>query len=259
MAGEYGFILDNMNFSFSSVSTFENCNYAFKLTYIDAEERVNNFYGQYGSFIHLIMEKFFDGELDYFEMASYFEDNYDKQITIFPPAFQGQIYDTYKEKGKKFFENFSFDRNQYDTLIVEDSIYLAVDGYKAIAKPDLLLKDKTTGKHILIDFKTANVYKPNGTLDQKKMNGYMKQFLLYAWAIEQDRGIVVDEIHVWFINCNGKVEKASVDQQAMVENLEWFKNSLNNIVNEGNFEPNNTNKFFCQNLCSVSGKCEFKP
>ena len=71
MNSKYDYILGNLKFSYSSANTFNTCAYAFKLTYIDAVERENNFFGVYGSFMHLILEKYFNKELDFLNLPHF--------------------------------------------------------------------------------------------------------------------------------------------------------------------------------------------
>ena len=39
MSNEYDFILDSLNYSYSSVNSYETCALGFKMTYIDYKER----------------------------------------------------------------------------------------------------------------------------------------------------------------------------------------------------------------------------
>ena len=54
-------------------------------TYIDKSEKKENFFSQYGSYMHLILEMFSKQQLDFPELVPYFEGNYDKFITEYPP------------------------------------------------------------------------------------------------------------------------------------------------------------------------------
>jgi hypothetical protein len=253
---EFDFILDSLKFSFSSTKTYETCHYAFKLTYIEALERGNNFYGQYGSFVHLILEKYFKDELDFFELEDFYKDHYYEHVQSQPPAFQPNIAEDYYNKGLEYFSNFSFDKSKYNILLVEDALYPSIGDLKFIAKPDLILQEKETGKNILVDFKTANAYK-NGKLDKKKMAEYMKQFLIYAWSIWSEMHVEINEINVWFINC-GKIEIIPVDVVEEQMAIKWFTDTIEKIKQDDSFPPNVSSSFFCSQLCSVSEQCQYK-
>jgi hypothetical protein len=253
----FDFITENIKYSYSSVSTFETCNHAFYLTYIMCEDRsFNSAYGQFGSFVHLCLEKYFKNELKISELSNFYRKHYCEYVTMPFPAFHKNANETYFNNGLNFFDNFEFDKSEYEILIIEDSISAEYNGIKLVVKPDLVLKELSTGKIYLIDFKTANGYK-NDKLDKQKMIGYLRQFYLYCYFIWLQKNISVDEIHIWFV-INDKIEKIIFDPVKAQENLEWFIDVIENIKNEEEFKANNKNKFFCDNLCSVSANCNFK-
>lgn len=77
----YKNILDNMVWSFSSVNSYCTCPYAFKLSYIDKKEKVNNAFAEFGSFVHSLLEKYFKGEIEFFELSQMYESEYDSNVT----------------------------------------------------------------------------------------------------------------------------------------------------------------------------------
>ena len=155
---DYSFIIDGVRFSYSSVSTFETCPYAFKLTYIDVLPRLNNFFAEYGSFTHECLEKYFNGELELFELSQYYMENYDAFVTSISPV---GLEARYKEQGQAFFDNFSVDRNDYEILVIEDKIDFTVKDVLFVAKPDLVLRNKKTQKTGLYDYKTSVPFRKN--------------------------------------------------------------------------------------------------
>ena len=66
--GQNDFILDGMRWSFSSVNTYNTCPQAFRLGYLDALPRVDNAFSDWGTFLHSLMEKYFRGEAEFFEL-----------------------------------------------------------------------------------------------------------------------------------------------------------------------------------------------
>ena len=81
----YQFILDGLVWSYSNLSSFDTCPKMWYNTYIDKSEKKENFFSQYGSYMHLILEMFSKQQLDFPELVPYFEGNYDKFITEYPP------------------------------------------------------------------------------------------------------------------------------------------------------------------------------
>ena len=252
----FDFILNGFKYSHSSVTTYETCNYAFYLTYIQAEERKKNFYSQYGIFSHRILEKFFKNELAVYDLAPYYRENYDKYITLEPPSYKkNNASQEYYDKGLYYFENFSFDKSLYEIILIEENINFSLQNIKVVVKPDLVLFEKEASKYILTDFKTANAYK-NGKLDKVKMKGYMKQFNLYAYGIWIAKELPIDEIDVWFITC-GKTERVKMDAMYVQEVMDWFYNLTEKINQDEEWKPYIGNQWYCNFLCSVKNSCPF--
>jgi len=255
----YDFILDNMRYSFSSVTNFEGCKQNFYLTYIESEERRQNCWGQFGSYCHLILEKYFSGELEHSELKDFYISKYTENVYLPFPRFIKNAAENYYNNGLNFFENFTFDKTLWEILLIEADIKTEHNGIKLTVKPDLVLREKSTGKNILIDFKTANGYKANGKLDSTKMLNYLRQFYLYCYFVWQTQGIAIDEIHVWFI-VNGKTHIEIFDPVKAQEAVEWFLGVIEEINQEEEFVGNtsNGNKFYCENLCSFGdGTCKY--
>lgn len=253
---KYAEKLKEMHFSYSSVTTFQQCKYAFFLTYVAKKERGNNAFGEYGTFMHSILEKFFKEELLAFELPEYYARNYYSAVTKSFPKFMKFADDEYFDKGLRFFTQFDFDISDYDVLVIEEPVKTEDNGINLVVKPDLVLKEKKTGKMILVDFKTANAYK-NGKLDSKKVKDYLVQFYLYCYYLSKVKGIEIDEIDIWFIT-NGTIEKIPFDRAEADKVSRWFTESVSAILNEEKWKPNNESSFFCNELCSVSKWCKYK-
>jgi len=255
----YKMVIDNLTFSYSSVTSFITCPYMFKLTYIDSKTRSNNWYAEFGSFMHLILEKFFKNELDIMELSEFYKDNYTKNVLANPPLYPAGISERYYNDGLKFFDEFDFDKSIYDILFIEDKVDAVLNGSKLVIKPDIILREKSSGNTILMDYKTSNPYK-NNKIDSKKIEDYKKQMYLYAYFINHTTQFKIDKIKLWFVRINEFVEFDYVEEEAG-DVVNWFYNGIMNIQLEEDFPHADTvkNKFFCQNLCSVSEFCEFKP
>jgi len=262
MGSKYDFILENIRFSYSSTSTFSNCKHSYKLSYIDDMPRENNFFGEYGTVIHECFEKYFRGEVEYYDLSTVYRDNYDKVVKSAPPPYPAGMADRYKEQGQAFFDNFSFDKELYTVLSVEDKIDFDFDGSMFVAKPDLVLMEKSTNNYILFDYKTSTPFKINKetgkeTADKHKLEGYYKQMYLYTYALRNYRFIPIDEIRLWFPRLNKIV---AVDWKLKEEEkvMDELKETICRIKEENDFKANNSGKYFCSNLCSVRKFCTYK-
>lgn len=252
--------LENMKFSYSSVSSFVTCPYGFYLTYIQYEERSKNFYSDFGLLMHEVLEKYFKGELEIMELSQYYEEQYPLIVTSPPPPYPAGIADRYYADGLEFFDTFDLDRNDYEIISIEDTIYTEHNDIKLVIKPDLVVKEKSTGDIILIDYKTSNPFSKDGKPDKKKMADYHKQMYLYSYFINHNRDYKINKIRLWFVRIN-KFDEFNYNEEDAGDVVNWFYNGILNIKLADEFPHCDTekNKFFCQMLCSVSQFCEFKP
>ncbi len=253
---DYGFILEDMNFSYSSASTFHTCAYNFYLTYIEMEPREGNWFSDYGSHIHEVLEKYFRNELESYQLSDYYSENYDKNVTHNPPPYPNGMAQKYREQGQLFFDYFSFDKSLYDILIIEDMIKTEFKGIKLVVKPDLILKEKSTGKNILFDYKSSTPFLASGKRDKKKFEGYIKQLYLYKYFINKVQGIQIDKIILWFPRLD-RMEEIEINEKEELKTIEWFTNTVKDILKEEEFKADTSNKYFCENLCSMFSKCRF--
>lgn len=253
---EFDYILEAMKYSYSSANTYDNCKHCFKLTYIDYEDRTNNFFANFGTMIHLCLEKYFKNELDLFDLPSFYRENYSKYITESCPPYPAGMADMYFQDGLNFLENFDFNKDEYEILFIEEALESEYEGTKVTAKPDLVLKEKATGKHYLIDYKTSKL-KLN-KYDDKKIAGYLHQMNMYAYYLWMVKGIKIDKIKLWFIR-NNIVKEFDCDPMKIQETMEWFGDTIKKIKSEENWDYNNKEKYFCQQICSMRLKCPHKP
>ena len=262
MSSDYGFIVDAIKFSHSSTSTFENCPYSFKLMYIDALPRENNFYGEFGTLIHLCLEKYFTGELEAYELSGYYKQTYDTIVKSAPPPYPVGIDLKYKEQGQYFFDFFYFEKEKYDVLATEDMLEFDLNGLTVVARPDLVLKEKESKNILLYDYKTAAPFwkdKKTGKeiTDVSKMDGYYKQMFIYTYALRKQKNIAIDEIALWFTRLD-KTVIVPWSLEKETEAIYELEKTIDKIKTAEDFPFNNSNSFFCNNLCGSRLFCEFR-
>jgi hypothetical protein len=254
----FDFIIDQMKFSYSNINSFHTCHYMWKLNYIDCLERKSSFFGNFGSYCHLILEKFFRDELEIWELAEYYKENYSKEITEFPPPYPANMGENYFQDGLKFFEDFEFDKSNYEILAIEDSFDTQYMGYNLVIKPDMVLKNRSNKNNILLDYKTSKL-RGNEKYDKKKIDDYRKQLELYAYFLYFEKKIEINKLFLWFIRNDGRFVELNIDQSSIIDTLDWFKTTIENIKIETEWVANNTkeNKFFCQQICSMRNFCKY--
>lgn len=256
-------IMDNLYFSYSSLSTFENCKYCYKLSYIDRKEpKENNFFGEYGLLTHDTIEQYFNNNLESYELSNYFKENYKKTMITPPPPFPAGMEEKYIEQGEEFFNNFYFDRDSYEILKVESEIKFNISGTQVVGRPDLILKEKSTGKNILLDYKTSIPFRYDKKTgkempDKKKIDGYFRQMYLYCYGLKKTYKIKIDKITIWFTRINKELT-IKWNKEEEEQAINWAKSLIKEIKKEKEFRYNNTNTYFCNFLCGVRNHCKYK-
>lgn len=259
---DFDFIVDNIRFSYSSTTTFETCPYSFKLSYIDKKPRRNNFYSDFGLLVHECYEQYFNGNLDSFELSSFYEENFDVFVKTDPPVFPLGMWDRYKEEGRKYFDTFSFPINDYNIIAVEDTIDFELNGVEFTARPDLVLQEKESGVYVLVDYKTSAPFRTNKktgkeTTDSKKIEGYEKQLYTYAHALREYRNYPIEKMTILFPRLSRQVD-FEWNKEREKEVLDWLSAIIEKIKKENDFSYDNTNPYFCNNLCGVREFCEYR-
>ena len=106
MDEELDFLLETMQWSFSRLNSYYNCPYEWKLHYLECNKSENGFFGEYGSLIHKILEKYEKGELSLFELNKYYEEHFDEDVPHdAPPNKFVNIRQSYYDKGIDYLDN----------------------------------------------------------------------------------------------------------------------------------------------------------
>ncbi len=252
-------ILQKMVFSNSSINTYLTCPYSFKLNYLEKKRGVGSIFSEYGIFCHSVLERYFKGQLDIFDLSSYYEENYYKEITQPFPGFMQNSAETYYQDGLSFFETFSFNKEKYEIKITEDKINRKEKDFSWVVKPDLVLFDRQNKKYILYDYKTEKLT-GNKKQDEEKIERHKNQFYLYAYSLLLERKITIEEIIILYIR-NKKEVSIPISRDNLLETFEWFSDVIAKIRLEKDWQPNlsKENKFFCDNICSFRKDiCEYR-
>ena len=252
---EYDFILDNMRYSYSSVNSFLTCPFCFRLTYIDHEERTGNSFSDFGNLIHKIMEEFFKGTIEKDQMLSYYIAHWNEYVVNEFPQSPPGMKQNYYNAGIEFFKKFKFDKEAYDILFIEGEVRSVYHDIQLVVKPDLILREKSTGKCILVDYKTARM-KSTKKDKEKQLEEYMRQMELYVYWLWSEKDVEVKEIQIWFIR--DAIRKIiNVDPLHVADTVFWFEDTVSKIKQEVDWNPKEKRDYFCDQICSVRslGRC----
>lgn len=258
---DYSFIIDNMTWSFSRMTTFENCKYEWYLQYIEEAKGESNFYGQFGKFCHVILEKYARGELGMFELVDYYDEHFDEEVPTTVYNKTTDVKEKYRNLGHEYFENIDLDLSKYEVLGIEEKCDFELNGNRFIGFIDLLLKDKKNGDIIVLDHKSSDYpYGKRGKLLKsaiKKHESYKRQLYLYCIYVYNKYGIYPKKI-AWNYYKSQKWEFLDFDINEYEDTKKWALDILEEIKDENEFAPH-TDFYYCHNLCACRNKyCEYK-
>lgn len=254
--------VNDMLWSYSRLSSFEQCKYQFYLRYIIGDDELylqeGNFYAELGSYVHSILEKIFNGELDVEDASQYFVDHYDDNVFYNVNRY---IEDKAFDGCAEYFANLMLDwLKDYEVSGVEKKIESKIDGQPFIGYIDLLLKDKRTGEYTIVDHKSSQypLTKSGKRVlksEEEKFKCYKHQMYLYCHGIKELYG----EFPKWIVWNHFKASayvRIPFDKNEYKDALEWFNDTVSAIEKEDNFEPQQ-NFFYCRNLCAFRSSCEY--
>ena len=263
MNSEDRFIIDTMVWSFSRLSSFHQCPYGFHLKYIECNKGDSNFFGQYGSFVHKILEMYVKGELSIFEISQYYEDNFHLEVTLNAPSNKyTDIRQSYYDKGLEYLDNIDLILDDYEVLGVEKEVKFTIGGYEMIGYIDLLLKDKKTGGIIVLDHKSATIkFTKKGEVSKtnlKDVEKFKMQLYLYSMAVKEEYGIYPISLQ-WNLFKDQNWLTVEFNEDEYKNALKWAEETVKAIERETAWLPSPSN-YFCYNICDMRYKaCEYKP
>lgn len=259
---ELDFLLDTMTWSFSRLNSFYNCPYEFFLHYIQCNKSENGFFGEYGTLIHTILEKYAKGELSLFELNQYYEEHFNECIPHnAPPNKCVDIRQSYYDKGMEYLDNIDLYLENYEILGVEKKVNFKIKDKDFVGYIDLLVRDKETNEIIIIDHKSASIkILKNGSIskpDRRHFLEFKRQLYLYSIPIIKEYGSVSKL--KWNMFKEQKWIEVSWKQEEYDEAVQWAEDTLELIERETLWLPN-PDYYYCHYLCGQrNNACEYKP
>lgn len=252
-------------FSFSKLSTFEDCPYCFYLQYrLTDEDRdlcgyipEGNYYAENGSLVHSVLERYFNGEIELDDLPGVYIDEYDGVCYKVRESTMKKTFETCAD----YFAEVDFDwMKDWEVVGVELKVEIEIRGYKYIGFIDLLLKNKETGEYWIIDHKSSDYpFKRDGTVSAKSKESfasYKKQMYLYCYAIKKLYGKYPTKIS-WNHFKAKKFATIDFEQKECTNAVNWFVRTIKKIQNEKQFEPKK-DFFHCSELCDYRNCCEYR-
>lgn len=244
------FILDGIRWSYSSVNSYHQCPRQFKLSYIDALPRVDNAFSDWGSFMHYLLEQYFKGKLEFFELSQIYVEQYkDRVKCTFPPNKYVNLNESYYKAGKEYLDNFDGDFEGCEVLGVEQKVKLDINGRPFVGVIDLVLRG-ADGSPICCDHKSKKAFK-----SKKEEAEYLRQLYLYSIWIKQKYGEYPSQLIFNMFRGGKKVVHNFVEDELRAA-VNWFTSTIDSIYEDTEFVAC-PDEFFCNFLCGVRHHCSY--
>ena len=229
--GANDFILDGLRWSFSSVNTYGTCPQAFRLGYMDALPRVGNAFSDWGTFMHSLMEQYFRGKLEFFELSQAYVDGYKSAVqSKFPPNKFCDLGQRYYAAGKEYLD--SFDGAAFDgceVVGVEQKVRLTVKGRPFIGFIDLVLKKGDD--YIIVDHKSKSAFKT-----KREQAEYARQLYLYAIYVHETYGRWPIKLIFHMVRNHGELVEIPFKEEDCEAAQQWFAETIDRIYADTVFE-----------------------
>lgn len=238
--------------SYSRINSFGDCPYAWFLKYIKLLPSVPNFYSEYGKFMHSILQKYYLGELQAYDLPGYFISEFTTVVKLRPQ--KSSTYANYFMDGLKYLRGIK--PSPLKVLGVEQFVEFDIAGVPACGFIDLVESD---GGITITDHKSADI-KPKSarkkpTIADQRLDDMFRQLYLYSLAVYEQYGEYPKTLRFNAFRKGLSVQESfSADRLANV--VSWAKNQIETITYNTNWHPH-IDYFRCNILCDMRENCEY--
>ena len=255
-----GLLGDNHVYSYSQLSSFNECKYGFYLQRIEGlEETANNAFAERGSLIHDLLDMWAKKILTKEEMLQEYERRYSDEVTTAWPrmlAAKGHAKKAY-EQGVQFLENFD-EFEGYEVLSAEEKFTIELPLTNGETRPfigiiDMMLQEKKSGDLIICDHKSKSL-----TSFKKDEDKMYRQQLLYAVYVKDKYGKMPDALMFHLFNADGVKPQRLFSMQDYNDALNWATTQIVGMEEASILDwlvCKETPDFFCTELCSARKAC----
>ena len=244
--------LDKMKWSFSRVTSFEQCPLGWWYTYhYKINREVTNAFSEYGSIFHDIMARQMIFKMNNCnimsnqQMKEEFQERFYQIPWKFPDGSRQKI--SYLNDGLNYLMNWDSFKN-YNVKAVERFEDFNIDNYTCTGGMDLLLEKDDI--FYLVDHKTSRPY------DDLDMGSKIRQLYFYGTIIKLIFGKFPEYIGFNFVRKN-KLNFLKWNNDKYDETIDWFKNGIKKIETSKGFKAN-PSYYFCNHICNHRLTCSEK-
>lgn len=246
-------VIQDMTWSYSRLSSFEDCPYRWYLKYLRGLQGGRRFFSDYGSFMHKIIEEYLTGGLQKSELVPYYLTNFAQEVC--PPAPSYAVFCSYFEQGLQYLRREEL-LPYREPLAVEQKFSFDIDGFQFVGIVDLLARD---GALVLVDNKSRALKLRSGkskpTKADEELDAYLRQLYLYSVPIKHRFGEYPARLE---FNCfrTGQLISEPFDPEKLEEAKRWALDRIQTITDNEDWSPN-IEFFKCRYICELSDECEF--
>lgn len=245
-------------YSYSQLSSFDECSYNFYLQRIEGlEEEASNAFAERGSLIHDLLDQWAKKTLTKEDMLAEYERRYsDEVVTAFPIFPKGYAQKAY-ENGIQFLENFD-EFEGYEVLSAEEKFKIDLALADGSTRPfvgiiDMMLRDKKTGDLIICDHKSKSM-----TSFKKDEDKMYRQQLLYATYVNEEYGQYPQRMMFHLFNESGVKPERLFSLKDYRETVIWASEQIKKMEEYSVIDWLQCKEkpdYFCWNLCSARKSC----
>lgn len=227
---------------------------SFKLQYIDKVPQDGNFYSDYGTYAHELLEQYAKDQIPVFALAEAYEEGYHEAVTHRPPPFPKGLAEKYYDAGLAYFESFDGFGDEWEIAIidgkpaVECRFEIKIGGYPFVGVADLILRHKQTGEYMVIDHKSKSKNSMN-----KEISIYRRQLYIYAAFVKEKLGVFPTKLCFNMFK-EGYLIEESFSQESYNEAIQWVVDTIESIFFESEWLVTESS-YFCNFICGVSRFC----
>lgn len=249
--------LNDREWSFSSLHTYEDCPYQLYLKYIERRDGESNFYAENGKSVHEVNEAVFTKKISIDDCTKLYAEKFE---LICDTTKESIMESTYEKCMDYFCEMKDIDEEKYEIIGVELKLNFKIGKYKFTGFADLVLRNKESGEVILVDHKQAGHFlKKDGTPlknSAESFYAYKHQMYIYCKGLKEQFGINVDKI-VWNHFKERQLTIIPFKQEEFDETMKWAVNTIEKIKKDTTFDCKRS-YVMCSSLCDYRNDCEYK-
>lgn len=239
--------------SYTRLKTFRECPYAFYQKYICGVKEDPRFYTTYGSFVHSLLERYYNGKLTKPQLVTEYYKDFDTEVKGFrpPPA----TLEKFITQGAEYLQG--FESFKWECVAVEKKLKFTFHGIPFVGIVDYLGKDED-GSLVLVDHK-SKVLKPksgkNPPLKRDiEVDEMFRQLYLYSLAVEEEYGAFPSKLVINSFRVQNVIEEP-FNEEAYKNALKWVEETID-MIRDTQFFKAVDNAFYCPNICGLTDYCE---